>query len=233
LLNIARDFLRLKKLFIIAFTSTLTCPVALSQKSHFSFTTDASVLRSLNENQKYWAIGQTLNFLFHFMPTDGAYAWFSYYSKGHINNVVNANAKSSTTVPQQVKFQNKSELSFEHVSLGWRHYLKGRYDAESKWNLYAYAGFGLMMGTVSNTQSTSIDTSLYHVPVLSGKGYFKRLTFDLGVGAEVPVGADVFAYLEARTLIPTTDYPSPYLLVNDNAPFTLAVNIGVRILFPD
>jgi hypothetical protein len=32
-------------------------------------------------------------------------------------------------------------------------------------------------------------------------------------------------------LIPTTDYPSQYLFVNENAPFTASLNLGIRLLF--
>lgn len=47
-----------------------------------------------------------------------------------------------------------------------------------------------MLGTVTNVHSVAIDTALYTLPVLSGKANFKRLTFDLGLGAEFPVGGD-------------------------------------------
>jgi hypothetical protein len=69
------------------------------------------------------------------------------------------------------------------------------------------------------------------VPVLSGKGNFKRLTLDLGLGLEFPVGGDIYLYFEGRALVPTTDYPSNFLFINNNAPFTGAVNAGLRILF--
>jgi len=181
--------------------------------------------------QRYWSIGQTVNFHFHFTPKDGAYAWLSYYSAGKFSNNVPAQAKLPATLPQQVVYRNDAQLRFKQISIGWQRYLKGAYNIEKKWSLYAYAGFGLMLGSVVNSQSALIDTSLYNVPVLGGKANFKRLTLDLGLGVEFPVGGDVFFYFEGRALIPTTDYPSPYLFINNNAPFCGAANAGIRILF--
>ncbi len=189
------------------------------------------MLRSFKKDQRYWAIGQTVNFLFHFSPRDGAYVWISYYSPGGFTNDVAAEAKQSGTVPQQINYRNHGSLAFKHISLGWRKYLKGAYDIEKGRNLYGYAGFGLMMGAIVNTQTANIDTSAYTVPILSGKANFKRLTVDIGLGTEFPVGADIFIYFEGRALIPTTDYPSQYLLINRKAPFTGAVNGGIRVLF--
>jgi hypothetical protein len=188
-------------------------------------------LHSFKNEQRYWSIGQTVNFHFHITPRDGAYAWVSYYSDGRFTNALAAAAKSSATVPQQINYQNKAEMRFKHVSVGWKRYLKGTFDSEKKWNLYGYAGFGLMIGRIFNTHSAGIDTSVYTVPVLSGKANFKRLTFDLGLGLEFPVGGEIYLYIEGRALVPTTDYPSNYLFINRNAPFTGAANAGLRILF--
>lgn len=190
-----------------------------------------SILRSFKKEQRYWSIGQTVHFHFHFTPTDGAYAWISYYSDGKFSNALTADAKSSTTLPQQIGYQNKAQVRFKHISFGWKRYLKGRFDSEKKWSLYGYAGFGLMMGSIVNTHSVGIDTSIYIVPVLGGKANFKRLTLDVGLGAEFPLGADIYLYFEGRALIPTTDYPSHYLFINKKAPFTGAANAGLRILF--
>lgn len=88
-----------------------------------------------------------------------------------------------------------------------------------------------MMGRIVNSHSVVIDSSVYIVPVLSGKANFKRLTLDLGLGLEFPVGGDIYLYFEGRALVPTTDYPSQYLFINKNAPFTAAANAGLRILF--
>jgi hypothetical protein len=204
---------------------------AFSQRPQFSLATDVSILRSFKKEQKYWAIGQTVHLHFHFTPRDGGYGWISYYSNGKFSNALTANAKSPTTIPQQINYQNKVEMQFKHVSLGWKRYLKGKFDSETKWNLYGYAGFGLMMGSVLNTHSVDIDTTVYLVPVLSYKDNFKRLTFDLGTGMEIILGGGIYFYIEGRVLIPATDYPSRHLFVNNNAPFTGAANAGIRVLF--
>jgi len=201
------------------------------QTARFSLATDASLLHSFKKDQRYWSIGQTVHFHFNFTTKDGAYAWIAYYSNGKFSNIVDATAKSTTTVPQSVSYRNKAEMLFKHVSLGWKRYLKGSFDAEKGWSFYGYAGFGLMLGHVVNAHFSNVDTSLYEVPVLSGKANFKRLTLDIGLGTEFPVGADIYIYLEGRALVPTTDYPSQYLFVNKNAPFTAAANAGLRILF--
>ena len=204
---------------------------AFSQAQQFSLATDVNVLRSFKKDQRFWAIGQTVHGHFHFTTKDGAYAWISYYSNGQFRNDVVATAKSGTTAPQQISYQNSAQLRFKHISLGWKRYLAGTCDSEKQWNLYGFAGFGLMLGVVTNTHSVNINLNTYDAPVLVGKANFKRLTLDLGLGAEQPVGGDVFLYAEARALAPTTDYPSKYLFVNDNAPFTATANLGIRILF--
>jgi hypothetical protein len=84
---------------------------------------------------------------------------------------------------------------------------------------------------VDNIHSTVLDTSVYNVPVLTGKANFKRLTADLGLGWELPVGGDIFLYAEGRAWVPTTDYPSKYIFVNNNAPLVGMLNAGIRILF--
>jgi hypothetical protein len=231
LLNIARTFFILKKRALILFFSFFIAAAIFCQRPQFSLATDFSLLRSFKKEQQYWAVGQTVHLHFHFTPRDGVYAWIAYYSDGKFRNDLTASAKSPATTPQQVNYQNKAQMRFKHVSLGWKRYLKGNADAEKNLNIYSYAGFGLMIGRVINTHSPGVDTSRYIVPVASGKANFKRLTFDLGLGLEVPVGGDIFLYFEGRALVPTTDYPSKYLFVNKNAPFTGIANLGMRILF--
>lgn len=167
----------------------------------------------------------------HFAPKDAAYAWISYYTNGKFSNDVIATAKSPATNPQQVNYVNNAVMRFKQISIGWKKYLKGTYNAEEGWNLYGYAGFGLIMGRVENTHSVVIDTLDYVVPVRTGKANFKRLTMDLGLGWEVPLGVDVFFYSEGRVWIPTTDFPSKFIFVNDNAPLVGMINAGIRILF--
>lgn len=212
-------------LFFISFSF-----VAYSQ-TQFSIATDLGLQRSFKKGQQYWAGGHTIQGQFHFTPKDGAYAWISYYSNGKFSNDVTASAKSPATVPQQINYVNNALMRFKQISVGWKKYLKGTFNADEGWNIYGYAGFGLIMGWVENTHSVSMDTSVYNVPVRIGKANFKRLTLDLGIGWEVPLGADVFFYAEGRAWIPTTDYPSKFIFVNDNAPLTGMINAGIRILF--
>ncbi len=204
---------------------------SVAQKAHFSLTTDLDFQHSFKKGQRYWAVGQTVQGLFSFSKKDGMYAWFSYYSNGKFHNNLAATAKSDTTTPQQVSFTNTALMRYKHFSIGWRRYLKGSYDNEDSWNLYGYAGFGLMMGRIENSYSLSVDTSGYFIPVNNGKAAFKRLTLDLGLGWEFMLGSQIYFYNEARVEIPTTDYPSTYLFVNNNAPLMASINFGIRILF--
>jgi len=204
---------------------------SFAQPIQFSIATDLGLQRSFKKGQQYWAGGHTAQAQFHFTPKDGAYAWVSYYTNGKFSNNVTATAKSAVTVPQQITYVNYAVMRFKQFSIGWKKYLKGAYNIEEGWNIYGYAGFGLLLGRIENTHSVSIDTAVYQVPVRTGKANFKRLTLDLGLGWEVPLGADVFLYAEGRAWIPTTDYPSKYIFVNDNAPLAGMVNVGIRILF--
>jgi hypothetical protein len=202
-----------------------------AQQTRFSLSTDVNLLRNLRKQQRFWAVGQTVTGHFHFTPRDEAYAWLVYYSNGIFHNQLNATARQPTTTPQQIAFTNKARMRLRQISLGWKHYLKGAFNAENKWNLYASAGWGLMMGRIENFHSVEIDTAKYDVQVLEGSAHFKRLTADFMLGYEKPVGADVFLYLEARALVPITDYPSRFIYIYDNAPFAGSVNLGIRILF--
>jgi hypothetical protein len=210
----------------------VTCFVntAVAQ-NRFSFATDLGVQRNFKKDQLYWAIGYTAQAQFHITSRDGAYAWFATYSPGHYKNSLVAPAKSSSTFPQEIAYENKGKMRLKQFSLGWRRYLRGAPDAESQWSLYAFGGFGLLLGRVENEHSVTIDTADYDIPVLSGTANFKRLTLDIGAGYEYPVGADFYLYTEARAWIPTTAYPSDYIFVNKNAPFTGMLNVGLRILF--
>ena len=200
-------------------------------QTKFSIATDLGLQRSFKKEQQYWAVGHTVQAQFYFTPKDGAYAWISYYTNGKFTNHVSATAKSIATSPQQINYDNNAVMRFKQISIGWRKYLKGTFNAEEGWNIYGYAGFGVILGRVENTHSVSIDTVLYNVPVRVGMANFKRLTLDLGLGWEVPLGADIFLYAEGRVWIPTTDYPSKYILVNENAPLVGMINAGIRILF--
>jgi hypothetical protein len=88
-----------------------------------------------------------------------------------------------------------------------------------------------VLGRIQNTHSVSADTSLYNAPVLGGRDNFKRLTADLALGWEVHLGGAIYFYSEGKVWIPTTDYPSRFIFINENAPFVASVSGGIRILF--
>ena len=159
------------------------------------------------------------------------YVWLAYYSNGKFSNHPSATAKSPFTLPQQIDYTNDAQMRIKHISVGWKHYLKGAYNIEDKWSLYGYAGFGLLLGSIENQHSVSIDSAEYYIPVFKGKANFKRLTLDLGLGYEIPLGGDIYFYMEGRAFLPTTDYPSNYLFLNKKAPLTGSLNTGLRILF--
>jgi hypothetical protein len=216
-----------------AFISVVCILLACTAFAQFSIATDFAYLRNMKKDQRYGSVGQTVYSHFHASPKDGLYGWISYFTKGKFSNSLQADAKSAATLPQQINFSNAAELRIKQYSVGWKHYLAGNAFEEKKMNVYSLAGFGLMAGRVNNTYNTTIDTSLYNPPAnpLSGNGKFKRLTFDMGLGWEIPIGANIYFYNEARCLFPATSYPSKYLLVNKNAPLTLTVNAGLRVLF--
>ena len=198
-----------------------------------SGSTNLLVLRSFKEDQRFWAIGQDIIVDWHFTTKGGAYASLSYSSYGNFTNELSATAKAGTTSPQQISFDNKAQIRFQQISLGFKHYFVGTTDAEVNWNLYSITGLGVMFGRVTNSYSTSIDTSLYDAPEqpADGSGHFKRLTLDLGLGWEIPLSGDVYLYASGKVWIPTSDYPSKYLFVNDNAPLVGMLGLGIRILF--
>ena len=214
--------------FIIAIISALSTS---AQPPQFSIATDIGLQRSFKKEQQFYAFGHTVQVQFHLAEKDGVYFWLSYYTNGKFSNNVIATAKSPLTIPQQLPYQNRAVISFRQFSVGWKKYLKGHYMIETGWNLYSYAGFGLLYGRVANSHSVSIDTSDYFLPVKTGEGKFKRLTLDLGLGTEFPLGGDFYLYTEGRLWIPATDYPSKYVFLNENAPLVGMFNAGIRILF--
>ena len=139
-------------------------------------------------------------------------------------------AKDST-VPQTLPYNSRSSLRFRQISLGVRRYLKGAYDSEEGWNLYAMAGFGLLLAQADNNFQMEVDTAHYFFPKpMPGNGTIHRLTFDVGMGAEVLLGSSIYLYGDLRTWLQASDYPSPFLY-NNNIPHVLLINTGIRILF--
>jgi len=220
----------LKKILLAVILLSLT-HFSFAQQTRFSIATDLTVQRNFTKEQRYWAFGQTVHAHIHITPKDGIYFWFTYYSNGRFKNNLVATAKSPFTIPQQIPYVNSAKMRLKHFSVGWKKYLWGASDAEKGWNFYFFAGLGLQLGRIENTHSVTIDTSLYDLPVWRGKANFKRLTLDPGIGFEHYLGGDMSIYAEARTWIPTTDYPSKYILKNKDAPWTAMISLGLRVLF--
>jgi hypothetical protein len=197
----------------------------------FSIAPDLSLMRNFSPKQKFWSLGQTVQGNFHFSKKETGYAWLTFFTPGKFKNNFTAVAKSSGTVPASIPFKATARWRNNQVSLGWKHYFRGSFDAGNDWNFYSTAGFGLMFTKVENLFQPGIDTALYSTPVLPGANEFKRLTIDLGLGMEYPIGGDFFLYGDARTWIPTTRYPSPYLHNNKNVPLPFIMAFGLRILF--
>ncbi len=126
-------------------------------------------------------------------------------------------------------------MKLRQLSFGLKQYLYGNFKRDERFSIYGMAGFGLIIGSASNIFNAIIDTSRYSVQdnVIDGTGKFKRLSFDIAGGWEIPVGYEIYIYSEARLHIPTTNYPSNYLLKNNRAPFLGSINLGIRILFND
>jgi hypothetical protein len=199
----------------------------------FSAATDVSILHNFDPQQKFTVIGQTVLPQWHIDKKNTVYAWFTYHANGKYENTLIATAKSPPTQPQSISFSNQSVMRLRQISIGFKRYLVGSFNHLEKFNLYAASGFGVMYGNASNTFSTNIDTALYTIQynVVHGKGDFKRLTFDITGGFEFPVSYEMYIYSEIRMYIPTTDYPSSYLMNNSHAPFLSSINLGIRILF--
>ena len=205
----------------------------LNASAQFSVATDASLLRNLSKQQKFWAFGQTVQLNFYPGGNKNAvYAWVSYYTTGDFKNNFAATAKNSLANPQQIFYSAKTDLRYRQVSVGWKRYFIGSYNSENIWNIYGYAGFGLLLGKASNSFNKIIDTALYSIsqPV-EGSAAFRRLTIDGGLGTEFPLGTAVFVYSEIRTWLPSSHYPSEYLYKNNyRIPSIVAFNLGLRVL---
>lgn len=218
----------MKNLFLCTILLLSCCVQA---QVRFSIAPDLSIMRNFSPKQKFWALGQSVQGNFHFTKKESGYAWITFYTPGKFKNNFTATAKSPATTPSSVPFKANARWRNNQVSLGWKHYFKGSFDSETGWNLYSTAGFGLMFTRVENVFTPFIDSSIYTTPIRFGANEFKRLTIDLGIGIEYPLGGNFFIYSDARTWIPTTNYSSPYLHNNKNVPLPFIGAIGLRILF--
>jgi hypothetical protein len=205
----------------------------LAAQPQFSIVTDVTIMRNFSPKQQFWAVGQTVAGNIHFTPRESGYVWISYFIPGKFNNSFRAQAKDPSTTPAQIDFKVAGSWRNREVSIGWLHYFKGAYDEKQTWSLYTRAGFGLMFTQAQNRFRQVVDTSLYQLPAapIEGNHTFNRLTVDLGLGAEFPLGGNFFVYGEARTWIPSSNYPSPVLHNNKNVPLPVMASCGMRILF--
>lgn len=219
----------MKKLFL--WPVFLLASISAFAQPGFSFLTDLSFQHNFKKGQRYIVIGQTVQANINFTPKEAAYIWFCYYSNGKFEDKLNATAKSPFTLPQQIPYTNQAKMRLKQISIGYKKYLLGNAEKEKGINIYASAGFGLVLGRIQNTHTVNIDTLQYVLPVLAGQANFKRLTIDPGMGIERYLGADFYVYSELRCSIPTTDYPSKYLFKNEHAPWTGSASIGMRIRF--
>ena len=109
-----------------------------------SIATDLSFLRSIKKGQRFLAVGQTVHGDFHFGSRDGLTVLFSYYTLGKFKNQLAATAKSAGTTPQKLNFISSAQMRIRHISVGWKRYWRGAFSIDGDWNLYGYAGFGLL-----------------------------------------------------------------------------------------
>lgn len=196
-----------------------------------SIATDFTVQRNFAPQQRYWSIGQTIRGEWHMDALNTGYAWFCYYNRGKFTNNLTATAKDPATIPAGIDYHNRGGIRFSQLSFGWKRYITGNAFTEQGVNVYGLAGFGLLFGKVLNIHDTRIDTTLYNVPVLAGRGKYNRLTLDLGLGMEVPVGGDFFVYGECKSYIPVSSFPNRYLLNDKYTPLPGLLTIGIRVLF--
>jgi hypothetical protein len=217
----------LKKIsFLIGFCFTATL---LYAQGAFSIATDLSILRSISKSSGFFAVGQNVRVDYHITEKGGAYTLVNYYTNGRMNNTAIATAKNATTFPQTFSYNASTIVRYRQISIGWKHFFKGQYDNEDGLNIYGFAGFGLLFGNVETSTNQQIDTTLYTAQPIAGKGNFKRLTLDIGGGAETLLGSGIYLYAELRTWFPASSYPSPYLYNND-LPRVITFNTGLRIL---
>jgi hypothetical protein len=220
----------LKKFVLLIFTF-LFLNTSQAQEG-FSIATDFSLLRSISKNQGFFAIGQTIQGNVHFTNSESAYAWLSYYTNGNFKNTLTAIAKDPTSNPRNINYTSSSKLSYQQVSIGWKHFFVGGAESESAYTIYGLAGFGLVAGKIENTWDKSIDSAnyIFELRAIEGSARFKRLTLDVGIGSEARLATSIYLYADLRTWLPASNFPSPYLY-NNSLPRVIIASTGLRILF--
>lgn len=220
--------MELKKLVLL----TIILSVCLSGFAQFSLGVDFTQLRNISEQQKFWASGETVQVNYPLTGKESVYGWVNYYNNGRFSNVNYAKAKFTSTNPQLLPYTVTSWWRYHQFSIGWKHYFKGSYNSEDRVNIYGLAGFGLVTSKVHNVFEPRPKDSLYTIQgALEGDGVFRKLSFDLGLGAEWPFGGNFYGYADVRTWLPTSAYPSPYQQ-NINSKITPVIaSVGLRMLF--
>lgn len=208
----------------------LNLNLLLTAQENVSMATGVSLLRNFSPQQRFNAIGHTIQVNVHFSPTQSAYAWIEYYTQGKFKNDFTALAKSPLTSPQELSLTATGRLTYRHFSLGWKHYFKGNYANDKTVNIYGLAGFGFLFAPVSNDFSTAVDTTQYSVATVSGQGSVHRLTFDVGVGGEKLLGGSIYGFADIRSWLPASSNISPYLHYQKNVPLPLMISAGIRVL---
>lgn len=205
--------------------------IKASSQEAVSFGTDIGLLRNFGKDQKFWTVGQSIVGTFHFTPRHSAYTWFKYYIPGKFSNDFTATARDAATSPQQVNYTVKANWAFREFSIGYKGYLAGSYDNEIGFNVYALAGLGLMFAKAENI--SDLDTVLYaplQKPLL-GANKFTRLTLDLGIGGEIPIGGNIYIYSDLRTWVNTSSYPSDVFHNDEEPTLPIMLHLGIRLLF--
>jgi hypothetical protein len=205
--------------------------VTLLAQPRFSIATNVSGLRNFTPKQPFWAVGQNVQLNIHLSSKESAYASIDYYTEGKFKNNFTATAKSATVTPQVIAFTATGRLRYQQLSLGWKHYFTGSFSGTEGINFFGLAGFGYLFSKISNSASTSIDTTSYTSPVAFGQGKVKRLSLDLGVGGEEHLGGSVYLFATMRTWLPASYHPIRYLHNSDRVPLTLMAGVGIRVLF--
>lgn len=219
----------MKKMFLIltVFASVMT----FAQQPSFSIATHVVALRNLTPKEKFWSIGQNVQVSLHLSPRESGYASLEYYTEGQFKNNFTAVAKTPSSNPPSIAYTATGRLRYRQISLGWKHYFKGAFNAVSGVNIYGEAGFGYLFSKVKNNTSFPLDTALYNVPVAFGEGQLKRLSLDAGIGAELHLGGPVYTFVTLRTWLPASYHSSPFLHNSDRVPLSLMAGMGLRILF--
>ncbi|WP_345238688.1 hypothetical protein [Flavisolibacter ginsenosidimutans] len=212
------------------FSLSLNLCLFASAQENFSAATGVSLLHNFSPRQQFNAVGHTIHLSAHFSPTQSAYAWVEYYTEGKFKNDFIATAKSPLLSPQQIALVATGRLAYRHFSIGWKHYFKGSYSNDNSVNVYGLAGFGFLFATVSNTFSTNVDTTQYSLATASGSGTVRKLTFDVGLGAERSLAGNIYLFADVRSWLPASSNPSPYLHNQRNVPLPFMLSAGLRIL---